>query len=66
MVGANNTTEGKNPMNADLRNQVISAVESADVFFPEQVCDKALEIAEAGGDWEAVIAEAKAKDQVSQ
>ena len=53
-------------MNAELRNQVISAVESADVFFPEQVCDKALEVAEAGGDWEAVIADAKATDQVSQ
>ena len=53
-------------MNAELRNQVISAVEAADVFFPEQVCDKALEVAELGGDWEAVIADAKATDQVSQ
>ena len=49
-------------MNDDLRNEIIEAVEAADVCCPEQVCDMVLAVAERGEDWQAELARAKAAD----
>lgn len=49
-------------MNDDLRNEIIEAVESADVCCPEQVCDMVLAAAQRGDDWQAELAKAKASD----
>ena len=49
-------------MNDDLRNEIIEAVEAADVCCPEQVCDIVLAAAERGEDWQAALAKAKDVD----
>jgi hypothetical protein len=46
----------------ESRDQVIEAVEAADVCFPEQVTDAALAIWESGGDWRAELARVVAND----
>jgi hypothetical protein len=45
-----------------LREEIVAAVSAADVCCEEQVCDAFLAVAQAGGDWKAEIAKAKAND----
>lgn len=42
----------------DLRAEIVAAVEAADLESPEQVADLAIDAAEHGRDWQAVIARA--------
>lgn len=44
------------------RDEIVAAVEAADVCCPEQVCDTVLSVAQSGGDWKAELAKAKAND----
>lgn len=40
----------------ELRNEIITAIEAANLESPEQVADMVLEVAETGGDWRAKLA----------
>jgi hypothetical protein len=46
----------------ETRDEIVAAVEAADVCCPEQVCDMVLSVAKVGGDWKAELAKAKAND----
>ena len=46
----------------ETREEILTAVEAADVCCPEQVCDVVLAAAESGRDWKAELAQAIAND----
>ena len=48
------------------RDEIITAVESADLESPEQVADLCIDAAEHGRDWRAVLARSIAMDAGSQ
>ena len=47
----------------ELRNEIIAAVESANVSSPAEVCDWVLDAAASGQDWRAELARAVDQDQ---